>query len=203
MKSVDLKEELVTLLVEGCKAHLNYLTDDLSGQSIFAYTIFCSAGCRNMGVALCTREWLSRRNINIANSLEPKWYAEVNSAEWNYVNKRYELFDNVDELINKLYDIFYDGELDDVNLNLLDSNKLWEFISDFFVDVVVETQTILREFGHFSNKLFENNLLLGIQFADPDKYSLDMIKASSSKLNSLGWHKKIVLNCNLIRDSVE
>ncbi len=203
MKIIDLKKDLIDQLVEGCKKHLYYLIADLSGQSIFSYTIYCDSGCRNMGVALCTREWLVRRNRNIVSGLESSWYGEVNSAEWNYVNKYYELFDDVDDQIDKLYDIFYDGELDDVKLNLLDSDRLWEFICNFFVDVVAETLIILKKSGHFSNKLFENDLLLGMQFSDPDKHSLGMVEAASNKVNSLEWHKKIILNCDLIRSAAE
>ena len=201
MNSIYLKENLVNKLVIACKDQLEKLTNELSEQSIFAYTLYCSSGCRNIGVAACTREGLKHRNEQVGDSSEPAWYGEVNSAEWDYINRYYEYFDDSDEYIEQLYQIFYDGELEDINLDDLDDNQLWVFISNFFIDVTTEVLSILKESGNLSRGCFEKDLLLGMQFGDPDKYALEMVKKCSERLNSDVWHKKILLNYDLISHS--
>lgn len=199
MRSSDLKNDLIDRIVGACKKHIEQIKIELADQVVFSYVIYCSAGCRNMGIALCTRHWLHLRNSEISILKEPVWYVEVNASEWNYVNKNFQLFTEVDDLINRLYDIFYDGQLEDVNLDDLDGDSLWIFISDFFVDAVVKSFTVLRNSGVFDNSIFESDILLGMQFGDPDQHSLKMIEQSSQKLNSGEWHKKIQQKCDLIR----
>lgn len=203
MKSIDLKKELTNKLTMNCMEHFKYLKKELSSDSIFSYTLYCSSGCRSIGVAVCTRESLKLKNESFSINADAYTYNEVNASEWNYVNKHYELFDSTDDFIEKLYDIFYEGELEDINLDEFNDDELWEFISDFFIDVSIQTLKSLKEQGCFNTQGFEKDILLGMQFGDPDIYSLDMIEKSSEKTNSLKWHKKVVFNCNLMRDAAE
>lgn len=201
--SVDLKKELVDILSTSCIKQLERLKSELSEQSVFAYAIFCSNGCSSMNIAACTREGLDFRNLKTHNRNQPEWYREVNSSEWNYYNKDYELFSEVNTFIDELFEIFYDGDLDDGERDNYDDDELWEFISDFFIDACVQVLINLRKNQHFKDSCFEGDLLLGMQFGDPDKYALDMIKKSSKRLNSSIWHKKVMINSDLIEKSLK
>jgi hypothetical protein len=194
--SVELKKELVGKLSRSCIEQLSYLKKELANQSVFAYAIFCSNGCSSMNVAACSREGLDLRKDDSVTRNEPKWYGEVNGAEWNYFNKHYELFAEVDTFIEELFDIFYDGELDDGEHDEYDDDELWAFISEFFIDASVQVLKYLKSNDCFSDDCFEDDLLLGMQFGDPDKYSLDMIEKSSEQINSLSWHEKIKMSCD-------
>ncbi len=186
-------------MVKACNEHFECLIKDLHGQSVFSYTFYCSSGCRNIGIAACTREGLRRRNMLANNVNEPLWYGEVNAAEWDYVNINYSLFDEVDEYIEVIYEFFYDGELEDIDLDNLDDNQLWEVISNFFISVLVDSFNILK--AKLNENCFEDDLLAGIQFGDPDKYAIDMVEKISSILNSESWHNKILLNNKAITKS--
>lgn len=202
MNSSVLKNELVNKIVDACKKHIEQTKIELADQVVFSYVIYCSSGCRNMGAALCTRNWLQLRNSRVSNPSEPAWYGEVNSAEWDHINEHYDFFYEVDNFINRLYEIFYDEELDDVDLDDLDDAGLWTFISNFFLDVVVKSFSVLKESGCFDSEVFEGDILTGIQFGDPDQYSVELIEQSSRKLNSDEWHRKVLQSCNLIRSNL-
>ena len=188
----ELKKELISELHQACITHLDSMTKDLGGQLIFAYALYCSEGCRNINVAACTREGLRERARNPSNHNEPEWYPEVVAAEWNYVNTCHSFFSRVDEKIDEIYEVFYEGDPDDINLDALDTHELWDFISDFFIDVSVGVFNSMKDEGCFNSDNFENELLLGIQFGDPDRYSVRMIEESSERLNSEKWHNKIL-----------
>jgi hypothetical protein len=199
MKTSDIKNDLIDRIVDACKKHIYRIKLELVGQVVFSYTIHCSSGCRNLGVALCTRNGLNSRNLKVSDPNEPSWYGEVNSAEWDHVNDHYNLFAEVDCFINRLYDIFYDEELDDIDLDGLDDDEIWKFISAFFIDAVVNSFALLKESKCFESETFEDDLLIGIQFSDPDKLTIKMIEESSKKLNSDEWHDKIKMNCEMIK----
>jgi hypothetical protein len=202
MKSSDLKIELINKIVDACKKHIEQAKIELADQVVFSYVIYCSSGCRNMGAALCTRKGLKERNSLVSDPNEPAWYGEVTPAEWDHVNEHYELFSGVDDFINRLYEIFYDEELEDIDLDDLDDDGLWQFISGFFIDAVVKSFAVFKESGCFDNSIFEDDVLFGMQFGDPDQYSVEMIEQSSQKLNSNEWHRKIQKSCDLIRSNL-
>lgn len=200
MTANELQKQLQELLLDACIRHLEYLKSDLKNKSVFSYSIYCSSGFRSMGVAAGTREGLVQSKSQI--SVSPKendWYAEVNAAEWDYVNQHYEVFSAVDTFIDELYTIFYDGHLDDVNLDEMSDDKLWEFISHFFSQVIYFVINSLLKLGAFFDSIFEDNLFLGVQFGDPDIYCVNSILNISSHLNSDFWHSKVVLNCKRIK----
>lgn len=200
MKSIELQRQLEEMLLDACLRHLEYMKNDLKNKSIFSYSIYCSSGFRNMGVAVGTREGLAKRKSQLsALERENDWYAEVNAAEWDYVNQHYEVFLEVDTFIDELYTIFYDGHLDDVNLDEMTDDKLWDFISNFFSQVIYSVITSLLKLNTFSSSVFEKDLLLGVQFGDPDIYCVDSMLNVSSHLNSDFWHSKVLLNCESIK----
>ncbi|MCO7227579.1 DUF4303 domain-containing protein [Pleionea sp. CnH1-48] len=197
MDSKSLKRELSDLLYDSCVNYLEQFSSDFNTEKVYAFCIFCSDACRNIALAISTRESLARRkNKGVGN--EPENFYEVNASEWEYVNKHYELFDKVDELIDSLYNEFYDGELDDVDLDQFDDDQLWEFISNFFNEVIVRTLKRLKESGVLDDETFEKDVLLGIQFGDPDESGVKMIENVSSQVNSEYWHCKIKDNCDYL-----
>lgn len=195
MRSNELEKELEQLLINACLKHLEYMKKDLRNCSIFSYSIYCSSGFRNMGIAACTKEWLlSRKN----ETHEYPWFYEVNASEWDYINKHYDCFDEVNSYIDKIYTIFYDGYLDDINLDKLSDEELWDFISCFFSNTILAVLKKLINLNVFYNILFEKELLLGVQFSDPDIDHIQSITKISSCLNNDLWHSKIIWNCEQI-----
>lgn len=202
MKSTDLKLELIKKIVNALEKHINQTSTELVGQIVFSYVLYCSSGCRDVGVACCSRSGLLQRNSKISNSNEPLWYAEVNAAEWDHINEHYDLFSEVNEFISSLYEIFYDGHLEDIALDDLDDDSLWDFISNFFVEATIQSFLILKDSGFLNHQIFESDVLVGMQFGDADQYSVDMIEKCSEKLNSSQWHKKVQQNCQLIKKNL-
>ena len=203
MTSIELQRQLEKLLLDACLRQLECMKNDLENKSIFSYSIYCSSGFRNMGVAAGTREGFSQRKRQLSVlEKEHDWYAEVNAAEWDYVNQHYEIFSEVDTFIDELYTIFYGGYLDDVNLDEMTYDKLWGFISTFFSQVICSVITSLLKLNAFSHSIFENDLLLGVQFGDPDIYCIDSMLNISSHLNNDFWHSKVVLNCEAIKKGI-
>lgn len=183
MKSQELKQNLSKKLQKACEEHLEKILEEIEDK-IFAYTIFCSSGT-HMGVAMGSKDKANK---------------ELNPSQWEYINNHYEIFNGVNDYIDKLYTIFYDEELEDIDLDELDDDELWEFISEFFIDVVVEVVSNLKTLGAFDKNCFEQDLLLGIQFGDPDINQIPMIEKSSKRLNSKAWHEKICLYCQGLKN---
>lgn len=194
MKSIDLQLKLEGLLLDACLEHFEYMKADLSRKHVFSYTIYCSSGFRSIGIGSCTREWLEHRQLKISNINEPSWYAEVNACEWDYINEHYEVFQKVDGFIDELFEIFYDGNLGDLNLDNFCDDELWQFIGNFFTQVILNVFDSLKHMGVFKAPFFEKDLLLGVQFDDPSIFSVEVIKKISFALNVSSWHSKIILN---------
>lgn len=184
INSKELKENLSKKLQKACEKHLEKILEEIQEKKIFAYTIFCSSGT-HMGIAIATEEGACKT---------------LDSSQWDYVNNYYEVFYETNEYIDTLYEIFYDEELKDIDLDELDDDELWEFISGFLVDVVVEVVSRLKTSGMFNKNYFDKDLLLGINFGDPDINQIPMIEKSSKKLNSQQWHEKVSLYCKRLNN---
>jgi hypothetical protein len=184
---VELKENLISKIVDACDRHLVFLVDELAGQSVFSYVLLCTSGCRNFSAAACTRDGLAAQNALMPDNGES--YNEVNAVEWNYTFAHVDLFKDIDLNVDQIYEIFYEGELEDIDLGSL--GDLWPFISGFFVEVSKEVFLRLRNSSKFDDSCFEHDLLVGLQFTDPDEYAEPMILEVSRALNSLEWNKKI------------
>ncbi|CCN72616.1 hypothetical protein [Vibrio nigripulchritudo] len=181
MKKVELQENLETMLGEACERHLKKILPDFSEETILSYTIFCSAGCRSFGVAIAT-------DRNISNTDSDSMF---NVSKWTNVNEYFRIFGEVDLLVEKIYNIFYEEDLEDVNLDEMDSEELWSFINGFFIDSVSNVINGLVNKNAFSSIQFSKDVLFGIQFGDPDKYELDMMEKVSFQVNSDKWHSKL------------
>lgn len=115
-------------------------------------------------------------------------YVQFNAFEWEYLNINYEAFREVDEFIEEAYEKFYDADLDD------------DEIGELFIDAFVRTINELKMSNAFSDsKVFETELLLGLQYNDPSPKGLEMTVQVSEKVNPKNLHEGIVINCEKLR----
>lgn len=175
--SIDLKQELVLLLSKACEQHFQKIKLSRIYTDIAGYVIYSSSGCRNLGIALCTQEKFSE--------LSSEKYFAVN---WDCINDYSEMFDEVEEKIDEIYSVFYDGELADINLDSFNNDQLWSFISCFLTDVIVNVYSRLDRAGFFLNEAFSEKVMRGLQFGDPDEYSLPLVFNVSKHVNAPDIH---------------
>ena len=195
MKSTQLNEQLQSLLYKALKEYINIKLTELPNEKIYAVTVYCDSGFRSMGGAVSTVESLNER-INDNSSKEDILNFELYASEWKYVNDHYQIFEKVDEFIDNTYEVFYEGEFDDVDLEEFDDDQLWEFTSSFFSEAIVMTMNKLKEDKIFNNESFTRDLFLGIQFGDPSEEDLKMFLTVSERLNSPDWHNKLLQSLN-------
>lgn len=175
--STDLKQELVMLLSNACEQHFQKIKQSKIYTNVAGYVIYSTSGCRSLGVALCTMEKFSELNSE-----------KYNAVNWDCINEYSDLFDDVDEKIDEIYNIFYDGELVDVDLDSFNDDLLWSFISSFFTDVIVDVFMRLDSIGFFLGESFSKNITRGLQFGDPDEYSLPLVFNVSKCVNDPSVH---------------
>ena len=195
MKSTQLKEHLQGLLYEALKEYINIKLIELPKEKIYAVSLYCDSGFRSMGGAISTVESLNER-INDNSSKQEILNFELYASEWKYVNDHYQIFEKVDEFIDKTYEVFYDGEFDDVDLEEFDDDQLWDFTSSFFIETIVMTMNKLKDEKKFDNESFTRDVFLGIQFGDPSEEDLKMLLTVSERLNSPDWHNKLLQSLN-------
>ena len=195
MKSTQLKEHLQGLLYEALKEYINIKLIELPKEKIYAVSLYCDSGFRSMGGAISTVESLNER-INDNSSKQEILNFELYASEWKYVNDHYQIFEKVDEFIDKTYEVFYDGEFDDVDLEEFDDDQLWDFTSSFFIETIVMKMNKLKDEKKFDNESFTRDVFLGIQFGDPSEEDLKMLLTVSERLNSPDWHNKLLQSLN-------
>ena len=156
-----------------------------------------------MGLAFSTQEALNLRNQMLAEDEIQAVLNTMNAAEWPYVNYRYELFADADQMIDEFYDCLYDGEFEDIELDaFISSDALDKFKNDIFVEVIISTLNDLRVKGAFTSAIFTKDVLLGLQFGYPGVEELSMIEEVSSQVNSFYWHEKVMINCCYIKNGI-
>lgn len=203
MHTQKFKEALKVVLINAYEACLQVLPEEVSDQLIYAFTVFCDSGFRSMGLAFSTQEALNLRNQMLAKDEVQVFLNMMNAAEWPYVNYRYELFADADQMIDEFYDCFYDGEFEDVELDaFVSSDALDKFKNDIFLEVIISTLNELHAKGAFAGATFTKDVLLGLQFGDPGLEELSMIDVVSSQVNSLYWHEKVMINSNFIKNGI-
>lgn len=195
MTNKQLNEQLQFLLHKALKEYIITKSNELPNEKIYAFAVYCDSGCRSMGGAVSTIESLNEK-IKDHKSNEDVLTFELYASEWKYVNEHYNIFEKVDELIDKAYEEFYEGEFEDVDLEEFDDNQLWKFISSFFIKAIVSTMNKLKEEGIFNNESFAKDVFLGIQFGDLSDEDQKMLLTVSEKLNSSYWHKKLLQSLN-------
>jgi hypothetical protein len=183
MITSKLKEKLINHIYCACVEHLGLLKNDLQGQSIFAYSIFGYSGFDSISVAACTREGLDEHYEKAKDIVKcPYSWFEVNGSEWSYLYHHNEVFASTNEYLDYLNenDLFMDNGSD-----------FRQFTEAFYTDVMVTVLNKLKSDGFFNDECFENDILLGVQFADPDPDIFSCLLKISEQVNTNYWHSKI------------
>jgi hypothetical protein len=192
------KNSLSDALQSACRNCVARIRDELSGECVYAFSIYCASGCTSMGVACSTYESLKRKNSPSGGDELQAFVNMMNAAEWEHVNFPHELFGPVNQLIDEFYDCLFDGEFDDVKFtDTVTTDELTEFASNVFVDVVAEVVLHLRKEGCLTGDPFAKDVLSGLQFPDPSPNAVAMIEKVSERVNSSAWHEKVVRNCRI------
>lgn len=199
MKTRDFEISISEKMLSACRACIPLIKEELVGESIYAFTIFCDSGFTRMGLAISTRESVARK-INNINVDVPNDIILMNAAEWDYLAFHNELFGEVGTLIDEFYDRFYDLGFEDAQFLGKGSDFLDQFACDFFVRIVIDVFKEIKVANDLTMGPFESDLLLGIQFSDPEISELELIKTVSRQVNSKSWHDLIEKNCKYIEN---
>ncbi len=184
MKTSQLKEKLGNYIFDACAKHLDLLIKDLEGQSIFAYAISGYSGFDSISVVACTREGLEEHCIKAKDiAKRPYSWFEVTGAEWSYMYRHSDVFESTNEYLDYL---------NENDLFMAEGEDFNEYIEAFYADVMIKVLNRLKSEGAFSGEGFETDILLGIQFADPDPDIINCLLKVSKQVNSKNWHKKIL-----------
>ncbi|OTQ34646.1 DUF4303 domain-containing protein [Gilliamella apis] len=183
----ELKNHLIDLLYDACVQDINYIKTELSQDIFFAYTIYCDSGFVSFGSAACTRK--SIENIFFEDK-QAYLRAETFSSEWNYVKNTWQLFSSVNEKVDQIFNAFYANEI--VDLPEIPGSLDFKRLYDFFISIVEDLIKKIKDSKILFNINFENDVLLGLQFGDPDETEVNFILDISEKVNSPAWHKKML-----------
>lgn len=175
MNFEDYREKLTQGIYDGCLNCIEYIANEANHERVYAFVLYCTSGCTSVGISYSTRESLERKLSTCQN--ESEIYMTVYSPEWEYVNINYEAFQSTDDIIDELYEDFYDLDLDETE------------IDNLFVDIFTEVITRIKNERQFRDKCFEDDLLLGLQFPDPSLKGIEMATKVSENVNSEKWHK--------------
>lgn len=203
MDSAKFTMDLSGALSDACRGCLEKIKEEMHGQKVYAYAIYCDSGCVRMGVAFSTLETLAQKN----GSLDPNSVQAIvnmmNAAEWGYVNFHHEIFGKVNKMIDDFYDCLFDGEFDDVKFDdSVKTAELQNFANEIFVKAMAVALRDVR--GAISGDHgFTEDVFLGVQFGDPGQTGADMMEAISSKLNSKTWDDRVKINCAHLRDRAQ
>jgi hypothetical protein len=196
------RRSLEGLILDGLIAGEKRARSELKLETLYAVTLYAASGFRALGVAVNTREALERARNRLrgvrADLLEtlkdhPDLLATVGASsepdpeacawEWEYLYSDLP-HEDAGTLIDNLYDYFYD------------SDYTPDTISDWFLTTVSQS---LQNFATLLPN--DRDLLLGLQFSDPDANESRMMERVSELVNSSFWHAKVVVACNDLRGS--
>lgn len=197
MIMVDFKTQLLELLVKAYLEDITFLKTNLKDESVFSYTLFCDSGFSIFASAAETRKMLNEQitilSPQFANKEQAALYAETHTSEWNYFSSpKLESFVKIDELIKKIKDADYNGELTGVYKEGDFDGSNYEEFYNFFVNLVIELCLKLKNQNIFNTSPFEQDILLGLQIADPDEDEEKWVLTVSEQVNSPQWHKKML-----------
>jgi hypothetical protein len=201
LKLSDLKDSFVNHICVAFETLLGNIEQEFAGKSVYAMVLYGSNACRGLGAAISTREALADRNKKAGSDEDRKLLNMLDAAEWEYINRDYELFGQLDKDVRAIYDVFYDGQLDDINLDDLVDDELQKFISGFFVEAIVEAVNRLKDSKKMKTLGGANQLLLGVFTDDPCAEDLVVTERVSSKVNSSDWHRMVIEYCTLLNAS--
>ncbi|MDP1979218.1 DUF4303 domain-containing protein [Undibacterium sp.] len=200
MKTSDFEISISEKMLTACRACIPLIKEELVQESIYAFTIFCDSGFTHMGIAVSTRESVARKiNSNVDVGVPDNVFL-MNASEWDYLAIHNELFEEVGVLIDEFYDRYYDQDFDDAQFLGKGSDFIDQFACDLFMRIIVDVIKHLKAASDLSDSPFESDLLLGIQFTDPEMDELDYIKSVSHEVNSRSWHDQVENNYKYFED---
>lgn len=188
MKLIDFKDKLFTLLYEACTNDIDKLKKDMKCEKIFSYAIFCHDGMTAFYGAACSREYIEKYKDNKKDYLN----SEVMSAEWNYLGCNASFFKELNKVIDNLIEADYEGELTGIYLEDDFDGSNYDQYYQFYINLFIEVIVKLKSSSIFEEDPFEQDVLLGIQYADPGKEAIESMLKVSEKVNSPKWHKKML-----------
>lgn len=188
MKLEEQKIQLINLLYQACLSDISYIKKEYIDNHFFAYAVYCDSGFTSFGGAACSREGIENHIDKEGD--DAYLYAETFAAEWNYVNNYWQAFEELNTLIEEIFNAFYDNEIQD----LISTAESLDFkgLHDFFIEVIIATMKKLKESLCFNSLLFEQDILLGLQFGDPSIEERKLIIKVSENVNSPEWHSKML-----------
>jgi len=170
-------------------------------ERVYALVFYPSSGYRNIGIAYATRAYLERCPGGTGPELDPdlvgmladhpdllqqasshrrsEFYYEVNACEWDCVDAFSDLFSDVNDAIETLFEALYEND-DDVQ-------HAEEFYESLLTNVLLRVRSsgLLKD----SPDTFAEDMLLGVQF--PDSTNGEAVKRISKAVNSVEWHEKL------------
>jgi|GEM_PF-4552972 len=195
-------DEIQELVLNATKIAISDVATQYSNKEVYAFVIYSCSAFEAIGVAYSIRESMKKiiasgiasqaRFLERMKESSPETYEryrntksndacyEVTSDEWEFMNAGDDtLFSRLAKEISEIYDVLHEGGLE--------YEDIYRIIEDLITEVIVQ----LRDEGAFRNAAFEDDILLGIHFSDPDDDEVEMVRRVSEKVNSDYWHQRV------------
>ena len=199
MRADEFPEQLCQALLPAISECASKLAAEPMGQ-VYAFCIYCASGCQSITIAAQTLTALAEQNAKAEGDTRQTLVNTVGAMEWEHAFVDPRLFSQADSLVDSFYDTLYDGEFEDVSFDDdVSSAQLQDFAYDRFMPAFVEAIRRSRQSGVFAAKAFANDVLLGVQFADPYGGNWDLMENASASVNSPEWHRQFKAYCDLGR----
>lgn len=200
MQFFDNKEQLREEMLTDVIKVIQILQKQYQDHEIYAFVIYASSCFDDIGIVYSTRSSLKKiveqgiasrisllerinNQPNVIDSLKEytvsEFYYEVTSCEWEYINPFCEMFSRINNAIEEGYNDLYDEGIE--------VSTFHNFIEMLLTEAIIQ----LIDEKAFSIAAFEDDILLGIQFSDPDPEEVEMVKRVSQKVNSPYWHERV------------
>ena len=192
MLLANLKNKFIELLYNSCIKDIAHIKENYSHESFIAYCIYCDDGFRSFSTIGCTKKWLTEQVEKLKNLYpNPLLSAETLAAEWDYFGvEKIENFRDINELVDNIFKAYYDDEIEDLNTTPKDLDYVG--LENFFREAIIVVINQLKASKCFDSNPFESDLLLGLQFPDPDMDLKELVLKISEQVNSPQWHKKML-----------
>lgn len=184
---IELKDKMQNALYEACVMDITSVAHDLSNESVFSYAIYCDYGFIGFGSAACSREGIKKHTGKNGNTAY--LYAETFASEWNYVNNHWQNFSNFDAINEDIFDATDNNDIEGIQIK---GDFTFEKLYVFYVQLIVEVLTKLKQHPIINQPPFESDLLLGLQYGDPSFKERKFMLQISERVNSSQWHKKML-----------
>lgn len=199
MSLFDRRTELKELILLAVSSVIRRLAEKHQAKDVYALVFYPSSGYRSLGIAYASRTSQlakpKKSDLSLSPDLlemlkdhpdllrlasrqsVPNLYYEVNACEWDGANAHNDLFSRLNDVITLGYDALYEEGVDNSQ------------ICHFFETLLTEALSELKSSEILKSSVFEDDVLLGVQFADTD--NPETVKRISKAINSANWHDKV------------